>query len=183
MSTEASDRWDHKYSERPGFDCRHPRDVVVRAAALLAPGRALDLACGRGRNAIFLADRGWQVTAVDVSKIALEGISHPNIATVHADLEAGEFSIESGSYDLIVDTFYLERDLFPAIQNGLRVNGVFVAEIPMEDQDSTPMNPRYLVKPEELLSIFAGWKIAFYEESRTAEHQRMTARIIAAKSP
>ncbi len=177
----ARERWNEKYSRGDNFDCRDPRDIVVKAAARARPGRALDLACGHGRNARYLAEQGWHVTAVDISHIALDGLSHPRIATVQADLEAGEFTIVPVSFDLIVDTFYLDRALFPGVQGGLRDGGLFAAEIPMEDPDAPPMNPQYLLKPGELAQCFADWSIEFAEESRAAEHQRMTAKLIARK--
>jgi len=178
-----AERWNRRYQERKSFDCRHPRDLVVEGAALLPPGEALDLACGRGRNAIYLAERGWRVTAVDVSQVALDEIAATEhaIRTICADLEAGGFKIAAQSCDLIVDTFYLQRDLFPAVRTGLRKGGIFIAEIPMEEVDASPMNPRYLAKPGELLEFFQDWKIERYEETRTAEHDRKTARLIAQK--
>jgi len=181
-------RWDRRYREGPGFECRDPRPIVVDAAKLLPPGRALDLACGKGRNAIYLAEIGWDVTAVDASRVALDDLLSLSeagrggaIAIVQADLEAGEFAIEPEAYDLVVDTFYLQRDLFPAIRQGLRPGGIFVAEIPMEDAAAPTMSPTYLVKQGELEKLFCDWKVERYEECKAAEHDRKVARLIARK--
>ena len=86
-----SHRWDEKYanaalSERP------PEALVVQVAETRTPGRALDLACGLGRNALYLAAQGWQVTAVDYSTVALDILSERAaeglpVHIVHADLK------------------------------------------------------------------------------------------------
>src|SRR2546426_12500807 len=124
--------WDERYrgGEASG---REPSPLLVRAVASLAPGRALDLACGLGRHALFLGQQGWSVTAVDSSHVAMELLARqaaerglPIDARV-ADLEAGEFAIAPGAYELICDFFYLQRDLFPQIRAGLREAGRFVA--------------------------------------------------------
>lgn len=64
--------WDDRYRAAPSVWGAEPNLWVAQEAADLPPGRALDLACGEGRNAIWLAARGWQVTAVDISEVALE---------------------------------------------------------------------------------------------------------------
>jgi 2-polyprenyl-3-methyl-5-hydroxy-6-metoxy-1,4-benzoquinol methylase len=85
----------------------------------LLPGRALDIASGPDRHAIWLAQRGWQVTAVDKSAVAIDMLRHRavekgvSIDSRIADLENHEFLIASESYDLIVVCNYLQRDLFP----------------------------------------------------------------------
>lgn len=167
--------------------------MVVQAAKFLARPdlassfssarrEALDLGCGLGRNSLYLAERGWRVTAVDVSPVALEGIAHANIARVCADLEAGEFTIEPESFDLIVDVFYLQRNLFPAIRRGLRIGGIFAAELPMVDPDAPPMNREYLVESGELAALFADWETLLSEEAAPPEHGRKSARFIARKT-
>jgi SAM-dependent methyltransferase len=79
---------------------------------------ALDLACGAGRHAIWLRDRGWRVTAVDQVKPAIDGIT-----CVQADLERGEFRILPNVWDLIVCWLYWQEDLLPAIAAGVRSGG------------------------------------------------------------
>jgi SAM-dependent methyltransferase len=83
------------------------------------PGDALDLACGAGRHAIWLRDRGWRVTAVDQVPPAIDGIT-----CVQADLERGEFRIDPKAWDLIVCWLYWQEDLLPAIAAGVRSGGV-----------------------------------------------------------
>ena len=151
--------WDERYrSGEHSNDAPHP--LVVEYAATLTPGRALDLACGAGRHALYLAERGWQVTAVDSSQVAIEILRERarkrgiEVDARIADLERGEFVIEPETYDLIVVTCYLQRDLFPAIKAGLSLYGVALAVIAMEDDDPIvkPMNPAFLLQPGELRS-------------------------------
>jgi len=83
------------------------------------PGQALDLACGAGRHAIWLRDRGWRVTAVDQNAPAIDGVT-----CVQADLEAGEFRILPDAWDLIVCWLYWQEDLLAPIAAGVRPGGI-----------------------------------------------------------
>ena len=89
------EKWDERY--RAGRQLSEaPSPLVQRFVADLAPGTALDLACGPGRNALYLAERGWRVTAVDGSPIAIAKLRERNsgIDARIADLERGEFRIQ-----------------------------------------------------------------------------------------
>ncbi len=184
--------WDAKWAKRQregelANDRPHP--LVGQFAAQLKPGRALDVACGTGRNALYLAELGWQVTAVDSSKVAIEILTERarelgvQVDARVADLEKGEFIIEPDSYDLIVNCCYLQRDLFPAIKAGVRIGGVVIAVIAMMDDNLNlkPMNPAFLLQPGELRSEFERWKLLHDFEGKPEEKsdQRMMAEIIA----
>lgn len=184
--------WDAKWAKRQregelANDRPHP--LVTQFAAQLKPGRALDVACGTGRNALYLAELGWQVTAVDSSKVAIEILTERarelgvQVDARVADLEKGEFIIEPDSYDLIVNCCYLQRDLFPAIKAGVRIGGVVIAVIAMMDDNLNlkPMNPAFLLQPGELRSEFERWKLLHDFEGKPEEKsdQRMMAEIIA----
>src|SRR5213595_2248304 len=98
--------WDERYRHGEHFT-REPTPLLQIAIQDLKPGRALDLACGVGRHAIFLAQHGWKVTAVDSSRVAIEilqqraGEAGVTVDALVADLERGEFKIEPDAYDLI----------------------------------------------------------------------------------
>ncbi len=84
-----------------------------------APGRALDLACGSGRHARWLVERGWSVTGVDIEPVEIPGAQF-----VRADLERHEFPIEPDMWDLIVCWLYWQPDLLPQIAGGVREGGI-----------------------------------------------------------
>jgi tellurite methyltransferase len=179
--------WDERY--RRGEMILDPLPLLVRTVENLRPGCALDVACGAGRNAIFLAERGWQVTAVDASRIAIElTTARAAQSGVHVDarvanLERGEFVIVPATYDLICVCYYLQRDLFHQIRAGVRLGGMVIAAIHMVDDelDIKPMNPAFLLQPGELSAEFCEWEILHNYEGRATEsgHKRATAEIVA----
>jgi len=94
-------------------------DEIADALTGVPPGKALDLAAGSGRHSLWLAERGWDVTAVD---IAIEDI--PGVHCVRADLENHEYRIAPDSWDLIVCWRYWQPDLMPEIARGVRKGGI-----------------------------------------------------------
>jgi SAM-dependent methyltransferase len=121
---------------------RPPAPELAAALGDLAPGKALDLACGSGRHTIWLRERGWVVTAVD------RDVS-PDIHSVRADLERGEFVIEPDAWDLIVCWLYWQPDLLPSITRGVRPGGM----VAMAGKTSG----RFAVTLEQLRAGFPGW--------------------------
>jgi SAM-dependent methyltransferase len=175
--------WDEHYAQDANLKFT-PVPLLVEVAEMLSPGRALDIASGPGRNALYLAGLGWNVVAVDASGTATgilrerAAAARLSIETHQADLEAGAFAIEPAVYDLIYDFFYLQRNLFPQIREGVRPGGVFTAEIHLREDDGH----RFVLEPGELRAEFAGWKILYYSEAPRAGHSRATARIIARRA-
>jgi tellurite methyltransferase len=189
--------WDERYG-RGDYATLEPSPLLARAVEICgADGgavgrRALDLACGAGRHALFLAARGFRVTAVDASRVGVEltrerarerGLA---VDARVADLERGEFRIEPAAYDLVCDFYYLQRDLFPALRAGVRRGGLFVAAIHLvdEDQRAGPMNPDFLLHPGELRAEFDGWELLHYHETAdtdtdAGQHTRRSAELIA----
>jgi SAM-dependent methyltransferase len=161
--------WDDYYRNRANADLS-PDALVVEAAEWLPSGCALDLACGVGRHALYLAKLGWQVTAVDASAVALELLRRYArelpIDVQFADLERGGFLIAPEGYDLICDFLYLQRSLFPAIREGIRPGGLFLGAMRL---DGT-----FRMERGELRREFAAWKILYYSES--GEIARIAAR-------
>ncbi len=180
--------WEKRYQKGEHVN-DEPHPSITGFASKLVPGRALDVASGAGRHAIWLAERGWQVTAVDNSPTAMQILQQRSrdkavlIHSIVADLERHEFVIERESYDLIVVCNYLQRDLFPSIRSGTRIGGIVIAVIAMSDDDPDikPMNPAYLVNPGELRADFEGWELIRYSEGKPAgqPHRRAAAEIVA----
>lgn len=181
------EQWNERY--RAGEQLfNEPSPLIVRFSRELAPGHALDLACGPGRNSLYLAERGWRVTAVDGSPLAIEILrerAYERKLVVDfkvADLERDEFEIEPEAYDLICDGYYLQRSLIPGMKSGLRPGGLIVAIVHLADQDQ-PQGTSTRARPGELRSFFADWKILHdYEgSSREACHQHPVAELVAQK--
>jgi tellurite methyltransferase len=184
--------WDERYREQRGTqirdECVTPllaQTVSNGAARNLAPGRALDLACGAGRNALWLASRGWQVTAVDGSGVAID-ILHQRAArhrlTIDArvaDLEKHEYIIQPDSWDLIAMCYYLQRDLFEPAKHGVVPGGLVLAIVHIPDPGEGLT--RFRLAPGELARYFAGFEILHRYEgpSRDPAHQRWVAEIVA----
>ena len=182
--------WDERY--RRGEQApKEPTPLLRSAVEHLSPGRALDLACGTGRHSIFLAERAWNVTAVDSSRIAIailqKRASERRVAIDArvADLELGEFRIEPDAYDLICVFYYLQRDLFPEIRVGVKPGGSVVAAIHLNDgkPEARPSNPAFLLGRGELREFFRDWEIEHYREGASDEegHHHDTAFLICRK--
>jgi len=128
---------------------------------LPATGDALDLACGSGRNAIWLAEQGFQALAVDRNTTALDALSEEaklrrlSLRTQVVDLEDGPPFLDPDSFDLIVVVHYLHRPLFPGLVRALRPGGVLVYETFTRAQAARgkPTNPAFLLQPGELLTL------------------------------
>ena len=163
-------KWNKKYREH-----HHPTEVagVVKEFYGMAPGkRALDIAAGNGRHAIFLANKGFSVDAVDISEVGLAEFAgkHPNIRTICADLD--QFDIADGRYDLILNIKFLNRQLFPYIQEGLKPGGVVIFHTllePADGQGTSKHCRNYLLRSNELLHAFIGMRIVYYREAMDSE--------------
>lgn len=149
-----------------------PSPFLVENVALLPRGRALDIAMGNGRNAIYLARLGFAVEGVDISPEAISRAreyARSAGVTIRAqvtDLES-DFHIPPGAYDAIICFYYLQRTLIPQIKNGLRVGGgTVVYETFIVDQAhlGKPKNPAYLLKHNELLDLFRDLRCLRYRE-------------------
>ncbi|WP_433292157.1 class I SAM-dependent methyltransferase [Actinoplanes sp. CA-030573] len=102
MSDEQA--WDERYRESDRIWSGNPNEALVAEVADLPPGRALDLGCGEGADAVWLAKRGWQVTAVDISGVALErAAAHARDAGVTVTFERHDLTqtFPEGAYDLV----------------------------------------------------------------------------------
>jgi tellurite methyltransferase len=175
--------WDARYASGEGIDAS-PLPLLVQVVDLLPPGRALDLACGAGRHALYLARLGWQVTAVDSSPAAIDIVRRSGLPVDAQVADLTRYQIAADTYDLICDFFYLQRDLFPQIRAGVCTGGVFAGAIHLVDDRPgvKPMNPDYLLKSGELRKEFEDWKVLYYSEGGPDKgHRRRAAQLIARK--
>lgn len=159
MSVEDKERWDYKYKN--GSVPQNVIEVVQKYAYEAKDknslnSKALDIACGMGRNAKFLVNKGFEVDALDISEVAiasLEGMKNINAKLVDFDT----YELKENAYDLIVCTYFLERKLFPHIELALKENGVFIFETFVHDEENTkvPSNKDFLLDKGELVVTFS----------------------------
>jgi tellurite methyltransferase len=164
-----------------------PSQLLVDNLDLLPTGRVLDVAMGIGRNAVYLAQKGFDVEGVDISPEAVHSaLDHAREAGVTlkarvADLE-GNYHITKNSYAVIICFHYLQRSLITQIKDGLQRGGIVMYETFTVDQArfGKPTNPNYLLKHNELRELFNDFRCLFYREG-VFEEGKALASIIAKK--
>lgn len=149
-------------------DILAPSAWVCRFAPLIrSGGTVLDLACGSGRHARWLAQRGWQVEAVDRDAQALAALAQvPGVRTRVADLEAGPWPCPGERFEGIVVANYLHRPLLSLLVAALAPAGVLIYETFARgnERHGRPSNPEFLLTPGELLLAVAGLRVIAYED-------------------
>jgi SAM-dependent methyltransferase len=187
MSLEDKIKWDKKYKEKQKLlEPREP-SLFVKKYCQAAGGReALDLACGVGRNALFLEDRGFRVDAVDISEVALDTLKSRSKGTINiikADLDT---FTPSKSYNLIIKCNFLDRALIERTKSSLKSGGIYIVETYIEDKanEKKESNPAFLLKKDELLKIFKdGFEVLEYKTfwNESYELYKMRKAVIAVR--
>ena len=180
--------WEERYrAELAAGTAREsaPSPLLVAIAERLQPGRALDLACGSGRHALWLAQHGWRVTAVDGSPAAiaiLEASAARLGAAIDArvcDLEKGGFAIGPRSWEFIASCYYWQGSLLAPIKEGLVPGGVAIVIALMAEPGREP--PAFRLRAGELRGYFKGWEILHDREGPDASGHVVAE--IAARKP
>ncbi len=169
----AREKWDRRHAKAPPDQT--PARVLEDYAHLLpGTGQALDLACGRGGNALFLARKGLDVQAWDLSATAIAALrrqaSRENLAIEACVRDVCERPPSPESFDVICVSFYLERLITARIRKALRPGGLLYYQTFIDERvtDNGPSNPAYRLGPNELLELFAPLHVlVFHEEGRT----------------
>ena len=172
---EDKERWNKKYETGTYLFGREPIPFLKDHVALLPKGAVLDLAMGEGRNGVFLATKGFQVTGVDISEAgfkkarALAAEKGVTLTTVVADLE--QYTIPPDTYDVINCTYYLQRNLFPKIAAALKPGGMVLIETYTVDHlhYRPNFNRRFLLEQNELLTLLPGLRVLRYQEVDTGD--------------
>lgn len=168
-SQQDKERWNRKYATDDYIAGKEPVAFLRDHLPLLPKGKALDIAMGEGRNGVFLAAHGFEVTGIDISEVGLKkaqalakerGVT---IRTKVVDLE--EYQLPIHTYDVIICTYYLQRNLFPQIIKALKPGGMVLIETYTVDHlQYRPRFPRqYLLKPNELLHHFGNLLVLRYQ--------------------
>jgi SAM-dependent methyltransferase len=166
--------------------------LAANAALLPGEGRALDVACGRGRDALWLAGRGLWVRAIDRDQDSLDALRHRArdhgvaLEAQALDLEAGVPDLGSG-YALIVVMNYLHRPLFPVLREALAPDGLLVYETFLESHGERrrPSRPEHLLKAGELPHLVCPLEIVAQREGEYGGRlvSSIVARVLAAPTP
>lgn len=176
MSAEDRHKWDARYRQGAYESRPHPSAFLAECADRLpSRGRALDVACGAGRNALFLARCGLVVDAVDISPVALErgrrSAGTLPIQWLEADLDAG--FTPTRQYDVIVNIRYVQLDLLAALLPSLRAEGALVVEQHLlwdgGEKVTGPQNPAFRVAPGTMPRLAANLDIQRQEEGLVTE--------------
>ncbi len=178
--------WDARYRETSGKT--EPSEILTAYSHILPTrGRALDLACGNGRNSLWLASRGLEVVAVDLSAEAIrlgrELATGKGVVVQWIQLDAADFRFQPGEFDLLLCTHFRNPVLYSGMQRALRPGGWLVYETYTLAQlryDFGPRSPDHLLNPGEMLAAFGDLRIAYYRE---ADEPRGAASLIAQKMP
>jgi len=189
MSHEDRKRWDEKYSVKAVPARVQPDDWLVNRAADVSPGKALELACGLGHNALWLAEQGWQVDAVDVSPVGLTMARQladdvgQTVNWLEADLD--EFVPEPGGYTLAVVFRFLDRKRLPTLipaavaPGGLLIYETFAAG-QLDRADNHLHNAAYVLSTGELPTLYPEFDVVEYREDQLED--RTVARLCARRS-
>ena len=173
----------HPYTYDP-----NPSSFLVENRGLLpGKGRVLDIAMGEGRNALYLAELGYDVEGVDRSLEAVKKTlqlakeRRLKIKAEVGDLEK-DYRVTPDYYDLIICFNYLQRSLIPQIKAGLKKGGVVLYETYLIDQKrfGHPRNPDFLLEHNELLNMFRELRVLRYREG-LIEDRKALASLIAEK--
>jgi len=164
-----------------GHEIAAPSAWVTRWAKLIPQGRVLDVACGSGRHARFLARLGYSVTAVDREPQVIESVRF-----LQADLEGAiPWPLPGERFQGIVVTNYLHRPLFPVLADSLAPGGVLLYETFMlgNERYGKPSNPAFLLRPGELWQAFGGLQVIAFEQGAVAEPKAaMIQRLCAVRA-
>jgi SAM-dependent methyltransferase len=192
VSKDVARYWDERYRSQEATP-RGPAAFLVENIGLLPPrGKALDVAMGTGRNALFLASRGYEVTGIDISPVAIERCRAEaqrqglRLEAICADLKT--YTLPSETYDVVVNFYYLQRDLCSRLADALRLGGVLIFQTFAVEQRRFgwgPTEDEFLLKPGELRTLFPQLEELVYREGIEEEDERGTKAVasLVARKP
>lgn len=172
---DAKDQWDKRY-QRPTyvFGKSPARFLSENYQFIPFESSVLDMGMGEGRNAVFLAQKGYRVTGIDISSVAVKkahllaeefGVKFKGIVA-----SLNDYKISPGSFDAIICFYYVDRSLIERMKSWLKPGGILVYEAhtlsEMKSNKTAEQNPDYYLKEQELLHLFKGMQILKFEEPR-----------------
>jgi SAM-dependent methyltransferase len=184
MSDADRARWDERYREGAYQARTHPSAFLEQQVGTLRGGLALDLACGAGRNAIYLASLGWQVEGWDISTEALARAAarakEHGLEILWQPCDLDQAKLPRSRYDLIVQVRYVNRELASAIADALKPGGVYLCEqhLVTDREVVGPSNPAFRMAPGELRESVVGLCIESYREEYVADPDGRPAALV-----
>lgn len=158
MAIEDKIKWNKKYNENEKLLKRKsPSKKLLKAIEYTKGEKALEIACGTGRNSIYLAQNGFNVDAYDISNIAIDFLNKQNIKNLNTFVEDLEnFTPKTNYYDFIVQTNYLDRTIIPNLKVALKKEGILYIETYMDSEinQKQPSNKSFLLQKDELKTFF-----------------------------
>ncbi len=163
-------KWNEAYQSADIASAKPAQVLIENQHLLPRNGSALDLACGRAGNAIFLAAQGFDVDAVDISPVVLSSVEkyvkqqNLSVSCICRDIEND--GLLNKQYDVIVVSYFLNRSLFQPIINALKADGLLFYETWSQQKvdDSGPNNPDFRLKTTELIELTSTLRPLFYRE-------------------
>lgn len=181
-------KWNERYRSGVEAAFESPRDfLVAQAQHLPAGGLALDIATGLGGNAGFLIERGLRVIGVDVSEVGVRRAKAHWPSLMGAVIDLRHYRWPPCSFDVILNFYFCQRDLWPLYRSMLKPGGVLIMEtLTIETLRARPdYNPDFLLQPGELRQTFADWDVLVYREGwiELRNHSPRAVASIVARSP
>ena len=171
MDKEAEQKWNRIYAEAKLDESAVARVLQENIHLLPKTGYALDVACGMGANAVFLARQGLTVDAIDISDVAinsLQSFARANNLSINASKQdVVKTPIPKSRYDIVFVSHYLQRDLFPLLVSALKVGGLLIYQTFVQETTahySGPSNKDFRLAKNELLQLLAGFRLVVYRE-------------------
>lgn len=170
MSLKDKEKWDSKYQVDDYITGKKPCDWLKNSAGFLTgDGKALDIAMGEGRNAVFVASLGYDVLGVDISEAgirkaqALAKKKKVRIKTLLVDLD--DYDLPEKTYDLILCFNFLDRRMFPAIRRALKPRGlIFYETFTIDHLKHSSFKREWVLEHNELLREFGEFRVLKYQE-------------------
>lgn len=190
MSRIDREKWDRRYAE-DSYRKNNPVDLVADWLPRIGPGKALDVACGAGRNAIFLAQAGFTVDAVDISPVGL-ALARQNAADAGVEINWMEHDLDEArafdvDYDLILVMWFVDLRLIERLSACLAPGGFLLSQQHMLSDEPVigPQTSDFRVAPGALREAAGGLDILLYEEAtETVEDgERLASARLVARRP
>ncbi len=174
LPSKLATKWNvrHQHAQQHSSDNPIPASVLSEQVHLLpANGDALDLAAGRGGNARFLQERGFNTHAWDLSEVAMDELKCANPAIQTQVRDVIKSPPHSDTFDVITVSRFLDRSLCPSIEKALRPGGVLFYQTFTRGLS----NPDFLLKPNELLRLFPNLHVQYFSDSTEGSESQLVA--------